>query len=138
MVKYRVTHLKGFREFNTESDADVFAVEIAGTKTEIVIEPNAFDYKETQQQAMRFGENLAIQLALELGAKAKQLRIENGLNVGSSLIDINSKLEKYLKLGALYPDALSEISLIVDSGQVDNFLPIYASAVLQIEDFLNA
>lgn len=99
---------------------------------------NIPDFFESHFISMDFGKKLASRMALELGARAKQLRIENGLNMGSSLIDINSKLEKYLNLGALYPDALSEISLIVDSGQVDNFLPIYASAVLQIEDFLNA
>lgn len=138
MIKYKVTHLKGFREFTDEIEADSFALETMGSKIEITIIPQEIDYKEVQQQAMSFGKNLADRLALDLGAKAKQLRIENGLNMGSSLIDINSKLEKYLNLGALYPDALSEISLIVDSGQVDSFLPIYANAVLQIEDFLNA
>ena len=130
IYKYRINNV--INEVLSESEVPLGAAfEVIGR-----LEESEIDYIAAQQNAMVFGKSLAESLAMQIGAKAKKIRIENGIVLSTSLVDINEKLEAYLNKGALYPDALSEIEAIVSSGQVDNFIDIYADTVLRIDSFL--
>lgn len=139
MIKHRVKKNKSVIEFGSESEALAYASAQLGEYLGAIedFELDVYDYESAQRDAVKFGKFLADEMTIAMGAKAKKLRIEQGLILGGSLVDINSKLERYLLKGALYPDAMNEIAEIVDSGQVDQFLDIYSSAALQIEDFIN-
>lgn len=129
---YRYTQDNVIQEVLNESEVPL------GVSFEIIEfqEDSSIDYLAAQQSAMSFGRNLADSLAVQIGARAKQIRLEQGIILSASLVDLNAKLESYLNKGALYPDALLEIESIVASGKVDNFIDIYAEAVLRIDSFL--
>lgn len=99
-------------------------------------EVEEYDPHNAAQLSIGKGREIAEYMLLELNARAKAYKQATGVAVGSGLIDLNSKLESYLNKGALEPDAINEIQVIVNSGQVDNFLDVYADALVRIDNFL--
>ena len=127
-TKYRYKEGSKIIETLTVPNASVFEV--------IEYDPNPYDAVTAQLASMDFGKQLVNSMLIELGARAKAHKQATGQAVGSGLIDLNSKLENYLNKGALEPDAINEIQTIVNSGQVDSFLDVYADAIIRIDDFL--
>ena len=95
-----------------------------------------YDPVMAAQLSINKGREIAESMLLELNSRAKAYKQATGVAVGSGLIDLNAKLENYLNKGALEPDAINEIQVIVNSGKVDNFLDVYADALIRIDDFL--
>lgn len=125
------------RTFKLEEvqDALGFANKNGATMENYVAESVAYDQYEAQARSMAFGSNLAGDMTLDLGARAKAYRQATGQSVGSGLISVNAKLEQFLLKGDMV-NAIDEIGVVVATGLVDSFVDVYASALLKINDFL--
>ena len=137
VIKYSVKHSKGIREFLDQTEANSFAQENNSTVDVIEFDDVIpYDPIMAAQLSINKGREIAESMLLELNSRAKAYKHATGIAVGSGLIDLNSKLENYLNKGALEPDAINEIQVIINSGKVDNFLDVYADALIRIDDFL--
>jgi len=139
VIKYSVKHSKGIREFLDQTEANNFAQE-NNSAVDVIEFDDVIPYDPIMaaQLSIDKGREIAESMLLELNSRAKAYKQVTGIAVGSGLIDLNSKLENYLNKGALEPDAINEIQVIVNSGQVDNFLDVYTDALIRIDNFLGA
>ena len=135
---YKVQMGNCIRTFDNSKhdEALAFAGGDANKLIPIFNEAKAYDSVMAAQLSINKGREIAESMLLELNSRAKAYKQATGVAVGSGLINLNSKLENYLNKGALEPDAINEIQVIVNSGQVDSFLDVYADALIRIDDFL--
>lgn len=138
MIIYRVRHYKSLIEFNNIEEATSYAVLHNLDQPEQVekINTESYDPYFAAEESIKKGREISEFMLLELNAKAKAYKQATGISLGSGLISLNANLENFLNKGALEPDAINEIQKIVATGQVDNLLDVYASALIQIDDFL--
>ena len=132
VIKYRYPTQSGFIETLSLGDIP------EGLSYEIIefSEVEEYDPYNAAQLSIDKGREIAESMLLELNSRAKAYKQATGIAVGSGLIDLNSKLENYLNKGALEPDAINEIQVIINSGKVDKFLDVYADALIRIDNFL--
>ena len=133
---FKVTKSNVTRTFADHGEALEFAVNVALVESIEVDDSIPYDSVMAAQLSINKGREIAESMLLELNSRAKAYKKATGIAVGSGLIDLNSKLENYLNKGALEPDAINEIQVIINSGQVDSFLDVYADALIRIDDFL--
>lgn len=135
---YRVTIGSTTRTFTSDKRdaAVIFAGGDESLLEDITVEENDYDPAAAAQASISKGREIAEYMLVELNTRAKAYKQATGIAIGSGLIDLNSKLENYLIKGALEPDAINEIQRIVNTGQVDNLLDLYADALVRIDNFL--
>ena len=132
VIKYRHLTENGFIETLSLDDIP----EGLSYETIEFSEVEEYDPYSAAQLSIGKGREIAEYMLFELNARAKAYKNSTGIAIGSGLISLNLNLESFLNKGALEPDAIVEIQRIVATGQVDNLLDVYASALLQIDDFL--
>lgn len=138
MIKYTVAYENKKLSTFDEVQADQWLGKFGGIKTfEDILEENAYDSTLAAEISIKKGRELAENMLVSLNVKAKEFTKATGTKIGKSLRISHRNLREALELGDL-DEAIIEIQIIVNSGQVDSFLSIYADALLQIDAFLNS
>lgn len=138
MIKYTVVYENKKLITFDEAQADQWLVTFGGVKTsEDTSEENTYNSTTAAELSIEKGREIAESMLLELNAKSKEYKQATGLKIGKSLRDSHRSLREALELGDL-DDAINEIQTIINSGQVDNFLDVYADALIRIDNFLGA
>ena len=132
-IKYRYPTKNGFIE---TLSLDTIPQGVPYTTLQIDDIP-IYDSNEAALLSVAKGREIAESMLLSLNAKVKEHTRSTGTKIGKSLRISHRNLRESLELGDL-DEAIVEIQIIVNSGQVDSFLSIYADALLQIDAFLNS
>lgn len=136
-IKYRVKTGRGYREFSEDEYgfASEYAVQNNSSIETLAIPEPQYDSMLAAELSIAKGKELAEYMLIQLNSKSKEYTKRTGSKINKSLRDSHRKLRESLELGDL-EEAVLDIQVIVNSGAVDNFLYLYADAVLKISEFL--